>query len=196
MAMIDQVGRALVAQNVDPAAAAIEAQSMIFGDLVTIDEGGWLGDGLGALILPASTPKPALEAGLRVARDRVASELAAGEGLVAGWQMDDYRAQIEARGIWVNSGSDLALIDSATGEPFGVALSQMSLQDALKLGEEQMATDRASYAASPIGRAVEAGNAALSAIGNDPTLRSIVQGGASILGTLDTGAVTTPSGAR
>jgi hypothetical protein len=196
MAMIDQVGRALVAQNVDPAAAAIEAQSMIFGDLVTIDEGGWLGDGLGALILPASTPKPTLEAGLRVARERAASELAAGEGLVAGWQMDDYRAQIEARGVWVNSGSDLALIDSATGEPFGVALSQMSLEDALRLGEEQMATERASYAASPIGRAVEAGNAALSAIGNDPTLRSIVQGGASILGTLDTGAVTTPSGAR
>jgi hypothetical protein len=169
---------------------------MIFGDLVTIDEGGWLGDGLGALILPASTPKPTLEAGLRVARERAASELAAGEGLVAGWQMDDYRAQIEARGVWVNSGSDLALIDSATGEPFGVGLAQMSMEDALRLGEEQMAADRASYAASPLGRAVEAGNAALSAIGNDPTLRAIVQGGAAALGTLDTGDVLTPSDTR
>jgi hypothetical protein len=43
---------------------------------------------------------------------------------------------------------------------------------------------------------VEAGNAALSAIGNDPTLRAIVQGGAAALGTLDTGDVLTPSDTR
>ena len=196
MAMIEHAARVLVKQGMDPAAAAIEAQNMIFGDLVTIDEGGWFGGGLGALILPADTPKATLEAGLRVARDRAVDELVAGQGYVAGRQMDDYRALIRGRGVWVNSGSDLALIDSATGEPFGVALSQMSLEDALKLGEEQMAEQQARYEASPLGRAVEAGNRALEAIGDDPTLRAIVQGGARVLGTFDTGDVLTPSGAR
>lgn len=196
MSMIEQVSRAMVAQNVDPAAAVIEAQNMIFGDLVTIDEGGWFGDGLGALILPADTPKATLEAGLRVARDRAVDEIVAGEGFVAERQMADFREHVLARGVWVNSGSDLALIDSATGEPFGVGLAQMSLEDVLKLGEEEAAAAQARYRASPLGRAVEAGNAALSAIGNDPTLRSIVQGGARIIGTLDSGDVLTPSATR
>lgn len=173
MAMIEHIAKVEVQGGVDPATAVANAQTMIFGDLVTYDDTGTFGDGLGVLILPANTPMGELEAGLGSARDQVAMALAEGEGPLGAQQMVDYRNRIARRGTWVNSGSELALIDTATGEPFNVGLARLPLDSVLDLGTASVQAAQEEWDASLLGRTQSGVGAAVRGVVNDPTLRSL-----------------------
>lgn len=194
MAMIEHIAKVEVQGGVDPDVAVQNAQDLLFGDLVTYDDTGMMGDGLGVLILPAGTPMAELEQGLREARNQVAMELAEGEGVLEAQQLADYRERIARRATWVNSGSGLALIDTATGEPFNVGLARLQLDDVLDLGTAALADRAEAWEQSLPGRVQSGVGEAVEAVVESETMRNVGSAVGRGLNALGTGEVQTPSG--